>query len=455
MSNHSPTIDFNHPFEDKSNQTITEVRRLLPANGEPVASLEDYQRMGGLQGLAHAKVLSRMELVRTVKDSGLRGRGGAGFPTGVKWETVLSQEGTSRYVVCNAAEGEPGTYKDRFLIRKNPYQLIEGILIACRAINAKYAVIGTKKKFTAELTRLREATAAFEQADIMPRGYIEIVEGPDEYLFGEEKALIEVISGRGAMPRIMPPYMVGIRETPTSLNPTVVNNAETYSHLPFILREGAEAFKKEGNSGTSGTMIFTLSGDVKRPGMYELPMGTTLYNLIYELGGGPAGEYPVKAVFSGVANPVITPDQFNTPLDFESMKKAGSGLGSGGFIVYDESMCMVRVALMFARFLSESSCGQCLPCSSGTEKITHWLNLLEQGRGTPSDLKSIAYETGRMTNQTRCYLPVQASKLVPSIIQKFHEEFMEHLEYPCPCHRDFVLPKIADYDETQVQFSYD
>src|SRR3989338_8732477 len=321
-----------------------EKRILLPQDLEPVKTLAEYKAIGGLVGLRKARGLTPQQTIDLVKQSGLRGRGGAGFPTGVKWQTVFDDPSSTKYVVCNAAEGEPGTYKDRYLISKNPYWVLEGMLIPPHAMKAPAAVIGTKKKFTFQVERLRKAVAEFEAAGAAPRGFLEIVLGPDDYLFGEEKALLEVVDGDGAMPRNLPPFYVGIRATPTERNPTLVNNVESMSHLPNIFAKGPEWFRAIGTKDTPGTMMITLSGDVKRPGIYELPTGLTLRQLLDDIGGGPAGDKPLKGVFSGVAYTGILSKPFDTVMDFGSLRAADAGLGSGGFMVYDASHCMVKVA---------------------------------------------------------------------------------------------------------------
>ena len=431
-----------------------EKRVVLPSDLEEIPSLEEYREKGGLNGLTKARLMSPQQVIAEVKKSGLRGRGGAGFPAAVKWEGLASDPSPTKYTVCNGSEGEPGTFKDRYLIRKNPYQLIEGILIAAYAVSAKQAFLGLKEKFVPELLRVRGALKEMEQSGILQKGYIEIVPGPDEYLFGEEKALLEVIDGRGALPRNMPPYMQGVHYTPTEYNPTAVNNVETMSNLPNILFRGANWFRSIGSADTPGTMIFTLCGDVKNPGLYELPMGTKLRVLLEKIGGGPSGKDPFKAVFSGVANRAITPDQFDTPLDFGSMRAAGSGLGSGGFIVYDEGVCMVKVALRFSGFLADESCGQCVPCNSGCRVITEYLQKIEEGKGSPEDMTRILVECAKVTNQTRCFLPAEESALISSIVGKFRKEFDHHLANPCPHPRQPILAKMDDFDELTRRFKF-
>lgn len=433
-----------------------EKRILLPQDLKPIKSLEEYRAIGGLVGLEKARSLTPQQVIDTVKQSGLRGRGGAGFPVGVKWQTVYDDPSSTKYVVCNGAEGEPGTYKDRYLLGKNPYWVLEGMLIAAHAMKAPAAVIGTKKKFTYQAGRLQKAVAEFEAAGVAPRGFLEIVLGPDEYLFGEEKALLEVIDGYDAMPRNFPPFFVGIRATPTERNPTLVNNAESMSHLPNIFAKGPEWFRSIGTKDTPGTVMITLSGDVKRPGIYELPAGLTLRQLLNDIGGGPAGDQPFKAVFSGVSNAVILPKTFDTVMDFGSLRAAGAGLGSGGFMVYDASHCMVKVALMFSSFLAESSCGQCVPCKRGCRVITEHLDNLETNRGSQEDLDNIFYESGHCTDQTRCFLPQQESKVITSIIQAFPEDFKRHAHgQRCPLTRQLVLPKIESFDEVTGNFIYE
>ncbi len=429
-------------------------RILLPPDLEPIPSLDEYKKKGGLAGLTKARSMSPREVIAEVKLAGLRGRGGAGFPTAIKWEGLVNDPSPTKYTVCNGSEGEPGTFKDRYLIRKNPYILLEGILIAAYAVSAKQAFLGLKAKFVPEMNRIKTALKEMIKAGLLKEDYLQVVPGPDEYLFGEEKALLEVIDGRGAMPRILPPYIQGVHFTPVDYNPTAVNNVETMSHLPNILARGAKWFRAIGSADTPGTTIFTLSGDVKYPGMYELPMGTKLRILIEEIGGGPAGKFPIKAVFSGVANRVITPKMFDTPLDFGSMRNAGSGLGSAGLIVYDESVCMVKVAQQFSSFLATESCGQCVPCKSGGRNITEILSRLEKGQAKQKDLDQIFNECGKITNQTRCFLPAEEATVVSSITSTFASEFKAHLGKSCTNSRKPVLGKIDDFNEATGQFKF-
>ena len=291
----------------------------------------------GGKALVAALGSSPQAVIEEVNRSGLRGRGGAGFPTGVKWETVRSDPCPTKFVVCNAADGEPGTFKDRWLQRHNPYQVLEGIAIAALAVGASRAFIAIKRTFEREIGLLRRAIAEMRGSEMLGLVPIEIVSGPDEYLFGEEKALLEVIEGNDPLPRILPPYQVGLFARQRSTNPTVVNNVETLANVPHIIREGAEWFHSFGTETSPGTMVFTLCGDVLRPGIYELPLGLPLRTLLFDVGGGSPPGRAVKAVFPGASNTILTPDRFDTSLDFDSMRAVGSALGSAGFVVYDES----------------------------------------------------------------------------------------------------------------------
>ena len=432
-----------------------ERRVLLPEDLKPLNSLNEYKAQGGLKGLERALSLSPQQVIAEVKKSNLRGRGGAGFPTGIKWETVYNAPDPVKYVVCNFAEGEPGTYKDRYLIEKNPYAVFEGMLITAYAIGAKQAIIGTKEKFKRIVPRIQKALEELEQAGVVKKGYVRIVLGPDEYLFGEEKGLLEVIDGRPAMPRFFPPFMVGVNIGPGENNPAVVNNAESMSHVAHILAKGADWFRSNGTQDTPGTMILTLTGDVKRPGMYEVSLGLTVRQLLYDLGGGPAADKPFRAVFSGVANRVMTPDQFDLKMDFGTLRAAGVGLGSGGFMVYDESRCIVDLALMFSRFLAAGSCGQCVPCKMGCQIITEHLYHLATGAGSKEDINDIVTETGRCTNQTRCFLPTQEAILITSCLKKFPKEFEYHANHPCNYNSRLILPKIEYFDDATQQFTFE
>jgi NADH:ubiquinone oxidoreductase subunit F (NADH-binding) len=430
-------------------------------DGDPVASLDDYLARGGLKALAAARQLDPDVVIEEITASGLRGRGGAGFPAGRKWAGVRGAGPGRRFAVCNAAEGEPGTFKDRALLRHDPYKVLEGLAIAAYAVGAEAAYIATKASYTREADRL---AAAIDELTAHPRFgglSITLVLGPDEYLFGEEKALLEVIEGNDPLPRLLPPYEHGLFATdiqtgwqavdaPTGAtgkgepNPTLVNNAETLAHVPRILREGADWFRSLGTPESPGTTIATIVGDVQRPLVVEVELGTSLASLI-ERAGGPLPGRTLQAAFSGVANGVITADHFDVPLSYEGLAAVGSGLGSSGFVLYDDTACMVQVAHTLSRFLYVESCGQCRSCKFGCGEITRSLEVLLSGDGTEQEIEVIGARLRSVTDQTRCYLAAEEQAMVSSILREFPEEFALHLEGRCSvAERPIVVPKLVD-----------
>ena len=430
-------------------------RFLLPRN--PVDSLDVYLAADGGKALGKALNMPPERVIAEVKKSGLRGRGGAGFPTGAKWASVAHDPCPTKYVVCNGAEGEPGTFKDRMLLRKNPYQILEGIAIAAYSVNAKKAFLCIKKSFEKETISVRKALSEMSAGGYLGPTPIELVLGPDDYLYGEEKALLEVIEGRDALPREaqLPPYVKGLFVTdPMELNPAVVNNVETLSNVPHIILRGSEWFRSTGTVDTPGTMLFTVSGDVCKPGVYELPMGTSLRDLIFEHAGALRPGRTVKAVFSGISNPVILPVLWGTSMDFGSFRRINSGLGSGGYIVYDDRACMVQVAYKFSEFLSTESCSQCIACKYGTSQATNYLHRLVQGSGNELDLEYVFAGAAMAPQGNRCYLPVEHSLLIPSIVRSFPDEFIQHYNRGCQSCRKVVLPKMVDFDESRGRFRY-
>ena len=414
---------------------------------EPIPDLGAYLAAGGGEGLSQAMRMAPPEVVDEVARSGLRGRGGAGFPTGRKWSSVIEAAADEApFLVCNAAEGEPGTFKDRALLRANPYQVLEGLLIAAYAVRARGIVLATKRRYPAESERLLSARAEMIAAGWAGADRIEIVLGPDEYLFGEETALLEVIEGKLPMPRIIAPYMYGLYATMQSPNPTVVNNVETLAHVASILAGGADAFRTRGTQEAPGTMVFTVVGDVARPGVYELPLGTPLRTLLVDLAGAEA----IKAIYSGVSNAVITPDVLDLPMDFDSFAEAGTGLGSGGFVVYDDSRCIVDVVAALSRFLAVESCAQCPPCKLHGVEIWEHLAKVCTGTGSPADLDEIRRRTLLVTEGNRCYLPVGHALVVNSALDAFAEEFTAAVTTPHEHASPAFVPKIDDLTDDVV-----
>jgi NADH-quinone oxidoreductase subunit F len=422
---------------------------------DPVEDLDAYVASGGGAGYEVARAAGAHEVIDVVRRSGLRGRGGAGFPTGVKWSSVAEAAATGEdtYVVCNAAEGEPGTYKDRVLMARNPYQLLEGVLIAMHAVGATRGFIGVKERFTRQVRRLVDARNELVTAGWPDADEVKIVPGPDEYLFGEEKAMLEVIEGKLPLPRILPPYQVGLFATMQQSNPTVVNNVETLSNVPHILAHGADWLRQGGTEESPGTMVFTVIGDVSSPGVYELPMGTPMRALLCDIAG--ADPERIKAIYTGTSNTVILPSLLDLPMDFDSFAEAGTGLGSGGFVVYDSSRDIVQVTAVLARFLAIESCGQCLACKLGTQAMLERLDRLVRGEGTEDDISEIRKRTETVTDLNRCYLPVGAALLIRSTLEAFADDFAARIGSPSLPAAFVSVPKIESIDEDTGEVVFD
>ncbi len=425
--------------------------RLLPA--QPYTKLAAYVDAGGGRGLETALRSEPDDIIARVQAAGLRGRGGAGFPTGDKWRSVreaANDTASEARLVVNAAEGEPGTFKDRRLLQLNPFAMLEGALIARHAIGAADVHIGVKER-DGLAGDLRAAIAEIVETGWEHDGVVHVVEGPDEYLYGEETGLLEVVEGRLPLPRWLPPFQAGLFATTEQPHPTAVNNVETLANVPLIVADGAEAFRSLGTETSPGTMLFTVVGDVEAPGVYELPLGTSLRDLLVDI----AGAASIKAVFSGVSAPVITPAQLDTPLTYEDMRTAGTGLGSGGFVVYDDDHCIVAVAAELTRFLAVESCGQCTACKLGTGVLSDLLHRIDAGDGDEGDLQAIADRVPSITDQARCALPAGGQLLVGSLLDAYRDEFVEHLSRPCPFPRDERVPKIEAIDDDSGEVTFD
>jgi NADH:ubiquinone oxidoreductase subunit F (NADH-binding) len=333
-------------------------------------------------------------------------------------------------------------------VAANPYQLVEGICIGLHGIGAAAAVIGIKLRYGHEIERLGEALTAAVKAGWAGADRITVVTGPDEYLFGEESALLEVIEHKLPMPRILPPYMQGLHATMADPNPTAVNNVETLSHVTHIFREGALAWRQVGTETAAGTMVFTVSGDCERPGLYELPLGTSLRTLVCELAGAPDPAF----IISGVSNAVITPELLDLPMDFDSFAEAGTGLGSGGFVVYGPHRDVVQVTAQLAEFLAIESCGQCNACGLGTAAMADALWRIDAGEGTAADLDELAERMVTVTSGNRCYLPVGAQLTIGSMLQEHAQTFTDRLGVAGDPAVAVPVPKIDHVGEGQVTF---
>ena len=420
--------------------TLTDARLVEKIDGAPW-DIDAYIKVGGYEAWKKCvKELTPEQVVQELKTSGLRGRGGAGFPTGVKWDKVLNHRVKERYFVCNAGEHEPGTFKDRHLLKTIPHQLIEGCLIASRTAQAKASFIYVNHEYEEERENLKKALAqakerGFVGNNILGSGIdieLQVFEGHGSYVAGEETAMLESMQGRPAMPRQKPPFY------PTDYGlygkPTLVNNVETLCNIPRILHKGAAWFTQVGTEKCPGTMMFSLSGAINRPGVYEMPMGVTVRELIEQCGGGVAAGRKIKAVFpGGPAFSMVTADQLDLPMDFDSLKKAGTGLGSAGVIVVDDATCMVRQTLKFSNFFKGESCGQCPPCRMGTINLATLMTKIEAGEGTQKDLDSLLQLCGFVKGTGYCTLVTGAAVLVQSSLKLFRHEFEEHIRLQrCP-----------------------
>jgi NADH-quinone oxidoreductase subunit F len=377
-----------------------------------------------------------------------------------------------RFVVANGAEGEPGTFKDRALLAANPYQVLEGLVIAAETIGAAHAFLAIKASFAPQRAALDRALDEMRVEGLLGDVPITVIEGPDEYLFGEEKALLAVIEGDDPLPGLLPPYVHGlfatrpqvgwsaeplIDDTPRpGSNPTLVNNVETLANVAPILERGVEWYRTLGTARSPGHAICTVVGDVVRAGVAEVALGTPLDAVIVELGGGTNPDRSFKAALSGVANPVVTAAHVDVPVSYEGMEAIGTGLGACGFIVYDDTADMAAVARSISRFLFVESCGQCPPCKLGTGEITDLLDELLAGRATEADIELIGARLLTVTDSNRCFLGAQEQRVIGSLLRSFPEDFVAHLEGATAAHPPMV-PKLLDilpdgtpvYDERQ------
>lgn len=398
---------------------------------------------------AWEKVVREMkqdELIDLVKASGLRGRGGAGFPAGVKWSFVPRQSPKPKYLCCNADESEPGTCKDRVLMENDPHRIIEGMAIASYAIESHLAFIYIRGEFVLCAQRVQ---AAIDEAyakgylgkNIFGSGYdldMVVHRGGGAYICGEETGLLNSLEGNRGVTRVRPPFpaVEGLYASPT-----VVNNVETLASLPTIINKGVEFWKSMGTEKSTGSKMFSLSGHVKKPGNYEVVMGYSLKDLIYELGGGILDDKPLKAVIpGGSSTPILLPDQIDTPLDFESVAAAGSMLGSGAVIVIHQDTCMVWVAEILAHFYSHESCGKCTPCRQGTEWMYEIIHRIEHGQGTMEDLDTLADLADNIEGNTICPLGDAAAVPVVSTLKLFRDEYEHHIKHgTCKVKSEFKL----------------
>ncbi|WP_319586213.1 NADH-quinone oxidoreductase subunit NuoF [uncultured Desulfobulbus sp.] len=403
-------------------------------------SIEDYIEVKGYDALG--KVLSIMkpdDVIEEIIKSGLRGRGGAGFPTGMKWRITADSEGETKYVICNADEGDPGAFMDRSAIEGDPHSIIEGMIIAGYAIGSSTGYIYIRAEYPLAIKRLKEAIMQAEcygllGDNILNSGFnfkLDLRLGAGAFVCGEETSLINSIEGRRGMPRPRPPYpsVSGLWD-----HPTLINNVETWANIPAIILNGSGWFKSIGTETSKGTKVFALAGKVNNTGLVEVPMGTTLRQIIFEIGGGIKDGKAFKAAQTGGPSGGCLPTQYlDTPVDYETLRQAGSIMGSGGLIVMDEDTCMVDVAKFFLGFTEDESCGKCTPCREGTKRLLEILTRITEGEGVPDDIWKLERLCHTIQRASLCGLGQAAPSPVLSTLKNFRAEYEAHInEKRCP-----------------------
>jgi len=417
-------------------------KRILFGNNGKIdpRDIRDYIKVGGYAALG--KVLTDFspdQVVAEVKQSGLRGRGGAGFPTAIKWEALRKSVLKPRYIVCNADEGDPGAFMDRSLLEGNPHSVIEGIIIGGFALEAQEAFIYVRAEYPLAVEHLNIAIEQAEKAGLLGDNIlgshlnfrIHVVQGAGAFVCGEETALLASIEGKVGEPHPRPPYPV---QRGLWGKPTVINNVKTWASVPVIINKGAEWYSSIGTEHSKGTMVFSLVGKINNTGLVEVPMGITLREMIYDIGGGIPNGKKLKAIqIGGPSGGCIPASMLDLPIDYEALTTAGSMMGSGGMVVMDEDTCMVDVARYFMEFLEEESCGKCFPCREGTQHLKDILTRISQGKGTEDDLELLD-DTGWMIKETSlCGLGQTAPNPVLSTLRYFKDEYIAHIrEQRCP-----------------------
>ena len=449
---------FVDPVTKEKVQTQSEInfyklqKRDIALFGNDTINPEDAEEAlgyGSFLGLNKALHMTRQEVVDEVLKSGLRGRGGAGFPTGRKWQFALNVESEEKYVVCNGDEGDPGAFMDRSIIEGNPMNVIEGMMIAGYAIGASNGYFYVRAEYPIAVARLKKAIAQLEElgllgdhilgTDFSFRCHIRL--GAGAFVCGEETALLNSIEGQRGMPRPRPPFpaVKGLWN-----KPTVINNVETLASVPFILRNGAEKYNSIGTDDSKGTKVFALGGKVNNVGLVEVPMGTTLRQLIFDIGGGIPNGKKFKAIQTGgPSGGCLTEKDLDTPIDYGSLIARGSMMGSGGAIVMDEDNCMVDVAKFYMEFICDESCGKCSPCRIGTKRVLEILTKITEGKGTMEDLDRLQELAVMVKQNSLCGLGQTATNPVLSTMASFKDEYLAHvLDKKCPAH---VCKKLMQY----------
>ncbi|MBS3825986.1 NADH-quinone oxidoreductase subunit NuoF [Candidatus Bipolaricaulota bacterium] len=400
-------------------------------------SLKEYVAKDGYFGLWQTLAGQEPdEVIDTIKSSGLRGRGGAGFPTGKKWEFARKAEGKPKYIICNADEGDPGAYMDRSILEGDPFSVLEGMTIGAYAIGASQGYIYVRAEYPVAISRLKKAIEQAEDngllgQDIMGTGFnfgLDIKQGAGAFVCGEETALISSIESKRGMPDPRPPFPA---QSGLWGQPTNINNVETWANVKNIISRGADWFSSIGTENSKGTKVFSLTGDIDNTGLVEVPMGTTIEEVVYQIGEAERGS--IKAVQTGgPSGGVIPSNRFDLPVDYESLQEAGSIMGSGGLIVMDNETCLVEVARFFLNFIQDESCGKCTPCRDGTKRMLEILERLTEGKGKDGDLERLEELSHYIEESSLCGLGQTAPNPVLSTLRYFQDEYEAHLHGRCP-----------------------
>ena len=396
---------------------------------------------GAFKGLVRALKMDRADVIKEILDSGLRGRGGGGFPTGRKWQFAYAQPEGEKYVVCNGDEGDPGAFMDRSILEGNPLGVIEGMMIAGYAIGAQNGYFYVRAEYPVAVNRLKLAMKQAEEVgllgdNILGTGFsfrVHIRLGAGAFVCGEETALLNSIEGQRGMPRHRPPFpaVKGLWQ-----KPTIINNVETLACVPYIMREGAAEFAKYGTEKSKGTKVFALGGKINNVGLVEVPMGTTLRELVYDIGGGIPHNKEFKAIQTGgPSGGCLTKDDLDAAIDYDNLVAKGSMMGSGGAIVMDEDNCMVDVAKFYMEFICDESCGKCSPCRIGTKRMLEILTKITEGKGTMDDLAALEELAANVKSNSLCGLGQTAPNPILSTLAHFKDEYLAHIEKKeCPAH---------------------
>jgi len=402
-------------------------------------SIEDYEASGGYQALRKALTLSPDEIINEVKISGLRGRGGAGFPTGLKWSFAAAAKSDIKYIICNADEGDPGAFMDRSVLEGDPHRVLEGMIIGAYAIGVHKGYIYCRAEYPLAIEHLKMALISAREKNYLGDNILgtdfsfelSIKEGAGAFVCGEETALMQSIEGKRGMPSIRPPYPA---ESGLWGKPTNINNVETWANIPWIIKNGGEAFKAIGMEKSSGTKVFALAGKIAGSGLIEVPMGITLRDIIYKVGGGMKTEKPFKAVqLGGPSGGCIPADLLDIPVDYDSITATGAIMGSGGMVVMDSGTCMVDVARYFLNFTQNESCGKCTFCRIGTRRMLEILNRITEGKGELEDLDRLEELALNISKGSLCGLGQTAPNPVLTTLRYFKDEYLAHIvDKRCP-----------------------